>query len=105
MLPEVWTAARAMGALGVEADAVRLGRRHRLPLPDQRPSPLDILTAREREVLGVLATGATNRTIAERLFISEKTVSVHVTNVLAKRRRQPRRGRSPVPGAGPYGLR
>ena len=32
----------------------------------------------------MLATGATNRTIAERLFISEKTVSVHVTNVLAK---------------------
>jgi DNA-binding NarL/FixJ family response regulator len=35
-------------------------------------------------VLDVLATGATNRAIAERLFISEKTVSVHVTNLLAK---------------------
>ena len=85
MLPEIWSAARAMGARGIEADAVRLGRRHRVPLPDaQPPSRLDILTAREREVLDVLATGATNRTIAERLFISEKTVSVHVTNVLAK---------------------
>ena len=43
-----------------------------------------MLTAREREVLAVLATGATNATIAERLVISKKTVSVHVTNVLAK---------------------
>jgi DNA-binding CsgD family transcriptional regulator/tetratricopeptide (TPR) repeat protein len=84
MLPEVWQAARAMGAHGVEADALRLGRRHRLPLPDQPASPLDVLTAREREVLTVLATGATNAMIAERLFISKKTVSVHVTNVLAK---------------------
>ena len=48
------------------------------------PSRLDVLTAREREVLDVLATGATNQAIAERLFISEKTVSVHVTNLLAK---------------------
>ena len=85
MLPEVWKAANMMGARGIEADAVRLGRRHRVPLPDdQPPSRLDILTAREREVLDVLAAGATNRTIAQRLFISEKTVSVHVTNVLAK---------------------
>ena len=43
-----------------------------------------MLTPREREVLDVLVTGATNRVIAERLFISEKTVSVHVTNLLAK---------------------
>ena len=85
MLPEVWKAANMMGAREVEADAVRLARRHRIPLPDdQPPSRLDILTAREREVLDVLAAGATNRTIAQRLFISEKTVSVHVTNVLAK---------------------
>ena len=32
----------------------------------------------------MLVTGATNRVIADRLFISEKTVSVHVTNLLAK---------------------
>ena len=65
---------------------MRLGRRHRIPIAETEtvPSRLDILTAREREVLDVLATGATNRAIAERLFISEKTVSVHVTNLLAK---------------------
>jgi DNA-binding CsgD family transcriptional regulator len=84
-LPEVVADAKAMGMNGVLADAVKLGRRHRIPVPgDARPSKLDILTAREREVLDVLATGATNKAIAERLFISEKTVSVHVTNLLAK---------------------
>ena len=46
--------------------------------------PLSRLTPREREVLDQLATGATNRTIAAELVISEKTVSVHVSNVLAK---------------------
>ena len=85
MLPELWTDAKAMGAVGVADEVARLARRHRIPLPDgQLPHRLDILTAREREVLDVLAIGATNRAIAERLFISEKTVSVHVTNLLAK---------------------
>jgi DNA-binding CsgD family transcriptional regulator len=42
------------------------------------------LTAREREVLGLLADGRTNREIAEALFISPKTASVHVTNILGK---------------------
>jgi DNA-binding CsgD family transcriptional regulator/tetratricopeptide (TPR) repeat protein len=84
-LPEVAADAKAMGMNGVLEHAVKLSRRHRIPVPgDDRPSKLDILTAREREVLDVLATGATNRAIAERLFISEKTVSVHVTNLLAK---------------------
>jgi DNA-binding CsgD family transcriptional regulator len=85
VLPELWADARAMGALGVAEEAARLARRHRIPLADgQAPNRLDVLTAREREVLDVLVTGATNRAIAERLFISEKTVSVHVTNLLAK---------------------
>jgi DNA-binding CsgD family transcriptional regulator len=84
-LPEVVADAKAMGMYGVLEEALRLGRRHRIPVPgDDRPSKLDILTSREREVLDVLATGATNKAIAERLFISEKTVSVHVTNLLAK---------------------
>jgi DNA-binding CsgD family transcriptional regulator len=42
------------------------------------------LTEREREVLCLVAGGATNRTIAARLFISPKTASVHVSRILTK---------------------
>ena len=42
------------------------------------------LTDREREVLCLVAGGATNRAIASRLFISEKTASVHVSHILTK---------------------
>ncbi len=42
------------------------------------------LSRREREVLGLIADGRTNREIAERLFISERTVHIHVGKVLAK---------------------
>ncbi len=67
------------------ADAVRaLGRRGRLDLPGVRLTSADVLTARETEVLGLVAQGLTNRQIGQRLFVSEKTVSVHVSNVLAK---------------------
>lgn len=43
-----------------------------------------LLTAREREVLRLIATGATNRAIADRLVLSEKTVARHVSNLFAK---------------------
>ncbi len=42
------------------------------------------LTEREREVLRLVSAGHSNRLIGERLFISAKTVSVHVSNILAK---------------------
>ena len=42
------------------------------------------LTMRELEVLRLLADGATNGAIAQRLFISSKTVSVHVSHILEK---------------------
>ncbi len=42
------------------------------------------LSGREREVLHLVAQGRTNREIGERLFISQKTVGVHVGNILAK---------------------
>ncbi|WP_147406701.1 MULTISPECIES: helix-turn-helix transcriptional regulator [unclassified Microbacterium] len=44
----------------------------------------DVLTARERQVLDLIAEGLSNRQIGERLFISVKTVSVHVSAVLRK---------------------
>ena len=42
------------------------------------------LTKRERDVLALLADGRTNRQIAETLYISDKTASVHVSHILAK---------------------
>jgi DNA-binding NarL/FixJ family response regulator len=44
----------------------------------------DGLTAREVEVLRLVATGSTNRAIASELFISEKTVARHVSNIFTK---------------------
>ncbi len=42
------------------------------------------MSGREREVLAQIARGRTNREIGERLFISQKTVGVHVGNILSK---------------------
>jgi DNA-binding CsgD family transcriptional regulator len=47
-------------------------------------SPLAALTARESEVLRLMSRGLSNRQIGEELFISQKTASVHVSNILAK---------------------
>jgi DNA-binding CsgD family transcriptional regulator len=66
-------------------DEVRaLARRARIDLGDRYSADRYGLTERERDVLAELATGATNRQIAETLFISEKTASVHVSNILRK---------------------
>ena len=58
------------------------------PATDGAPAPaggaMAELTRREREVLDLVAAGATNRQIASRLFISEKTASVHVSRILTK---------------------
>ena len=52
----------------------------------RRPTPTEQLglTPREAEVLALVAAGRSNRRIAEALFISPKTASVHVSNILAK---------------------
>ena len=50
----------------------------------RRVDPLQALSTREREVLGLLAEGLSNRAIGVRLFITDRTVETHVTNVFAK---------------------
>jgi two-component system nitrate/nitrite response regulator NarL len=52
--------------------------------PEPSADPLESLSEREREVLGLLAEGLRNREIAERLVISEATVKTHVRHVLEK---------------------
>lgn len=47
-------------------------------------SDVDQLTAREIEILQYLARGSSNRAIAEALFISDRTVQAHLTNIFAK---------------------
>ncbi|MFI0808271.1 helix-turn-helix transcriptional regulator [Streptomyces echinatus] len=72
--------------------AARLAQRARLTLTGaagRAADPADPaaalgLTNRERDVLGLVAAGRTNRQIAEELFISPKTASVHVSNILGK---------------------
>lgn len=49
-----------------------------------RPGAVDALTAREREVLALMAEGLTNQAIATRLFLTENTVETHVRAILRK---------------------
>ena len=92
-LNRAWLLSRELSAGPLAARIVRLAQRGRLELVDEaaaEPSAdvraaADLgLTAREVEILGQLAAGRSDREIGEALFISKKTVSVHVSNVLRK---------------------
>jgi two-component system, NarL family, nitrate/nitrite response regulator NarL len=48
------------------------------------PDPLQELTERERDILGLIGIGMTNREIGQRVFLSEKTIKRYVTNILQK---------------------
>jgi DNA-binding NarL/FixJ family response regulator len=52
----------------------------------RRTDPLAVLSAREREVLGLIAEGMSNRAIAARLYVTERTVEAHVTQIFQKLR-------------------
>ena len=79
--------ARELSALPLLERVESLARRARINLePSGAPEPSGPgpLTRREGEILRELATGRTNKEIARRLFLSPRTVDVHVSNVLAK---------------------
>jgi DNA-binding CsgD family transcriptional regulator/tetratricopeptide (TPR) repeat protein len=82
-----------LGARLLDAEVQALARRARLDLaqhaatmpPGAPPLAAQLgLTRREAEVLALVAAGRSNRQIAQALFISPKTASVHVSNILAK---------------------
>jgi DNA-binding NarL/FixJ family response regulator len=92
-------AARAAHALAVRLGAgwlrgeiEGLATRARLELEVERPRTAEPteeqdsfgLTSRERQVLALVASGATNREIGEALFMAQKTASVHVSRILTK---------------------
>ena len=89
--------ASALGALPLEREAASLVARARLTVAEApdiapgEPGPAVVdeaarfgLTARERDVLALVALGRTNRQIGEALFITENTAGVHVSNILSK---------------------
>ncbi|MDX3496782.1 AAA family ATPase [Streptomyces turgidiscabies] len=88
------TVADHLGARPLAGAVALLARRARLtptgtspgtsPGPGADPAESLGLTSRERDVLRLVSAGRTNRQIAGELFISPKTASVHVSNILAK---------------------
>ncbi|QNN54220.1 ATP-binding protein [Nocardioides mesophilus] len=83
LLAEARASAGRLGAAPLLAELRRFGPSG---LRDRSPgaSGPAALTAREREILTLVAAGRSNGEIARQLFISAKTVSVHVSNILAK---------------------
>ncbi len=92
IVTDAWQVAHHLGARALAAEIEALARRARIEVgvtpdePEPRPNAGDEfhLTNREREVLALLADGRTNRQIADVLYISDKTASVHVSNILTK---------------------
>jgi DNA-binding CsgD family transcriptional regulator/tetratricopeptide (TPR) repeat protein len=86
--------ARRLGGVWLAEEVESLAARARLQLGDDAPARADHaddapddpfgLTARERDVLTLVAAGATNREIGEQLHMAEKTASVHVSRILSK---------------------
>ena len=94
-LRSIHTTAQLLGAVRLVEELETLARWYRVDLLPEVTETVDAdadataleayaLTAREREVLAALAAGQTNKEIADALFISIKTASVHVSNILRK---------------------
>jgi DNA-binding CsgD family transcriptional regulator len=93
LLKTAWETARRLGAALLQREIEALATRARIELAPAIAEPAAAapseavrlgLTERELEVLRMLGVGLSNRQIAEELFISPKTASVHVSNILRK---------------------
>jgi ATP/maltotriose-dependent transcriptional regulator MalT len=83
--------ARELGSHWLAAEVENLSGRGRLDISEPSAAPAEGepddpfgLTPRERQVLELVAQGATNRQIGAELFMAEKTASVHVSRILGK---------------------
>jgi DNA-binding CsgD family transcriptional regulator len=88
-LREAHATATRLGAAPLRREIEQLARHARIELSAARPDaavPGDAtgLTDREREVIRLVAAGQSNQQIADTLFITRKTASVHVSNILGK---------------------
>ena len=79
LLRAVRSAAQGQAVLSPSVATRLLGQMRAAPAPTRDP-----LSARELEILGIVARGATNRDVARRLFISEATVKTHLLHIYAK---------------------
>jgi RNA polymerase sigma factor (sigma-70 family) len=77
---EVAAARAEFERLEARADLARVDRERRMRLPTAPTK----LSPREQQVLRLIAEGATNKAIAARLSVSERTVDRHVSNILVK---------------------
>ena len=91
-LREAHEIANALGARPLSDDIARLARAGGItrdveapsPTVPASPQPSPALTGREQQVLALVSDGLTNRQIAHRLFISERTAGTHISNLFAK---------------------
>src|SRR5262249_39442991 len=94
--PPGWTASRRRAGAPRRAQALHHDRRERLPparrrvrrgagiMVEDSPDPFKTLTQREQDIALLVCQGMSNKQIAERLYLSPKTVETHLTRVFAK---------------------
>lgn len=84
LLKAIHTVFEGMPAFHPLVTSRLLGEYNRLSLPVRKEDEISLLTEREKEVLGLIAQGESNKSIAHKLFISEKTVKNHITSIFRK---------------------